>query len=342
MNDGQARDRVVAVTGASGGVGRAVARELAKRAGFVVLLARGEIGLAAAADEVRAAGANPMMLPVDVADPSQIEAAVGRIENELGPIDIWVNSAFTSIFAPFAEITPEEFKRVTEVTYLGAVYATMAVLRRMRERDAGTIVQVGSTLAYRGIPLQTAYCGAKHALQGFHESLRCELLHDHSNVKVTMVQLPAVNTPQFSWVLSRLPQRAQPVPPIYQPEVAARAVAYAAEHPNRREYWVGASTTATLIMNAVAPGLLDRYLARTGFQAQQSGQPKDPDQPANLWKPADGGDGHDFGAHGAFDQRAKPRSVQVFASQHHKALLGVGAAAVAGLSAAAGRKARAS
>jgi NAD(P)-dependent dehydrogenase (short-subunit alcohol dehydrogenase family) len=342
MNDGQERDHVVAVTGASGGVGRAVARELAKRARFVALLARGEIGLAAAADEVRAAGAIPMMLPVDVADPSQIEAAVERIENELGPIDLWVNSAFTSIFAPFAEIRPEEFKRVTEVTYLGAVYATMAVLRRMRERDAGTIVQVGSTLAYRGIPLQTAYCGAKHALQGFHESLRCELLHDHSNVKVTMVQLPAVNTPQFSWVLSRLPQRAQPVPPIYQPEVAARAVAYAAEHPNRREYWVGASTTATLIMNAVAPGLLDRYLARTGFKAQQTGQPKDPDQPANLWEPADGGDGHDFGAHGAFDQRAKPRSVQVFASQHHKALLGAGAAAVAGLSAAAGWKARAS
>jgi NAD(P)-dependent dehydrogenase (short-subunit alcohol dehydrogenase family) len=342
MNDGQERDHVVAVTGASGGVGRAVARELAKRARFVALLARGEIGLAAAADEVRAAGAIPMMLPVDVADPSQIEAAVERIENELGPIDLWVNSAFTSIFAPFAEIRPEEFKRVTEVTYLGAVYATMAVLRRMRERDAGTIVQVGSTLAYRGIPLQTAYCGAKHALQGFHESLRCELLHDHSNVKVTMVQLPAVNTPQFSWVLSRLPQRAQPVPPIYQPEVAARAVAYAAEHPNRREYWVGASTTATLIMNAVAPGLLDRYLAKTGFKAQQTGQPKDPDQPANLWEPADGGDGHDFGAHGAFDQRAKPRSVQVFASQHHKALLGAGAAAVAGLSAAAGWKARAS
>jgi NAD(P)-dependent dehydrogenase (short-subunit alcohol dehydrogenase family) len=342
MNDGEARDRVVAVTGASGGVGRAVVRELAKRAGSVALLARGEIGLAAAADEVRAAGAAPMMVPVDVADPSQIEAAVLRIENELGPIDIWVNSAFTSVFAPFAEIRPEEFKRVTEVTYLGAVYATMAVLRRMRERDAGTIVQVGSTLAYRGIPLQTAYCGAKHALQGFHESLRCELMHYHSNVKVTMVQLPAVNTPQFSWVLSRLPQRAQPVPPIYQPEVAARAIAYAAGHPNRREYWVGASTTATLIMNAIAPGLLDRYLARTGFQAQQTGQPKDPDQPANLWEPADGGNGHDFGAHGAFDQRSKPRSVQVFASQHHKALLGVGAAAVAGLSAAAGRKVRAS
>ena len=235
-----------------------------------------------------------MVVPVDVADPVQIEAAVARIENELGPIDVWVNSAFTSVFAPFAEISPEEFKRVTEVTYLGEVYATMAVLRRMRERDAGTIVQVGSTLAYRGIPLQSAYCGAKHALQGFHESLRCELLHDHSNVQVTMVQLPAVNTPQFSWVLSRLPERAQPVPPIYQPEVAARAVVYAADHPNRREYWVGASTAATLIVNAVVPGLLDRYLARTGFKAQQTGGPKDPDQPANLWEPADGDGGHDL------------------------------------------------
>jgi len=330
----------VGVTGASGGVGRAVAREFAKRGGSVALLARGEVGLAAAADEVRAAGANPLVVPVDVADHSEVEAAVARIEDELGPIDVWVNSAFTSVFAPFIEIDAEEYKRVTEVTYLGTVYATMAVLRRMRQRNAGTIVHVGSTLAYRGIPLQTAYCGAKHAVQGFHESLRCELLHDHSNVKVSMVQLPAVNTPQFSWVLSRLPDRAQPVPPIYQPEVAARAVVYAADHPSRREYWVGSSTTATLIMNAIAPGLLDRYLARTGFKAQQTGQPKDPDQPANLWEPADGRGGHDFGAHGAFDQRSKPRSIQVFASQHHRAVLGAGAAAAAGLAAAVGRKAR--
>jgi len=340
MSNGEVHGRVVAVTGASGGVGRAVVREFAKRGDSIAMLARGEVGLAAAAAEVTVAGATPMVVPVDVADPFQIEAAVARIENELGPIDIWVNSAFTSIFARFAEISPAEFKRVTEVTYLGAVYATMAVLRRMRERDAGTIVQVGSTLAYRGIPLQTAYCGAKHALQGFHESLRCELLHDQSHVQVTMVQLPAVNTPQFSWVLSRLPERAQPVPPIYQPEVAARAVLYAADHPNRREYWVGASTAATLIMNAVVPGLLDRYLARTGFKAQQTGRPKDADQPANLWEPADGTGGHDFGAHGAFDQRAKPRSAQVFASQHHKALLGAAAAAGAGLTAAVGRKAR--
>ena len=235
MSDGGVRRRVVAVTGASGGVGRAVAREFARRGDSVALLARGEVGLDAAAAEVRAAGATAMVVPVDVSESAQLESAVADIETELGPIDVWINSAFTSIFAPFAEISSEEFKRVTEVTYLGAVYATMAVLRRMRERNAGTIVQVGSTLAYRGIPLQTAYCGAKHALQGFHESLRTELLHAHSNVKVTMVQLPAVNTPQFSWVLSRLPERAQPVPPIYQPEIPAHAVAYAADHPNRRE-----------------------------------------------------------------------------------------------------------
>jgi NAD(P)-dependent dehydrogenase (short-subunit alcohol dehydrogenase family) len=340
VSNGEVHRRVVAVTGASGGVGRAVVREFAKRGDSIALLARGEVGLAGAAAEVTAAGATPMVVPVDVADHFQIEEAVARIENELGPIDIWVNSAFTSVFARFAEISPEEFKRVTEVTYLGSVYASMAVLRRMRERDAGTIVQVGSALAYRGVPLQTAYCGAKHALQGCLEALRCELLHEGSNVHVTMVQLPAVNTPQFSWVLSRLPEHAQPVPPIYQPEMAARAVAYAADHPHRREYWVGTSTAATLIANAVVPGLLDRYLARTGFTSQQTGQPKDPDQPANLWEPADGRDGHDFGAHGVFDQRAKPRSAQVFASQHHNALLGAAAAAGAGLLAAVGRKAR--
>jgi short-subunit dehydrogenase len=340
INGGRVGKRVVAVTGASGGVGRAVAREFAKQGDSIALLARGEVGLEAAAEEVRAAGATPMVMPVDVADASQIEEAVAHIEAELGPIDIWVNSAFTSIFAPFAEISPEEYKRVTEVTYLGTVYATMAVLRRMRARDAGTIVQVGSTLAYRGIPLQTAYCGAKHAVQGFHESLRTELLHDHSNVKITMVQLPAVNTPQFSWVLSRLPERAQPVPPIYQPEIPARAVVYAADHPDRREYWVGASTAATLIINAIAPGVLDRYLARTGFKSQQTGQPKDPDQPANLWEPADGRGSHDFGAHGAFDKTAKPRSIQLWASQHHKALIGVAAAAGAAILAATfGRRA---
>ena len=217
------------------------------------------------------------------------------------------------------------------MSYLGYVYGTMAALRRMKRRDRGAIVQVGSALAYRGIPLQTAYCGAKHAIQGFHEALRCELLHEKSNVHVTMVQMPAVNTPQFSWVLSRLPRHPQPVPPIYQPEVAARAVVHAADHPQRREYWVGSSTAATLVANAVAPGLLDRYLGRTGFDSQQTEQPRSADAPENLWKPADGDDGHDFGAHGAFDDIAHPRSTQLWASQHH----GVVGTVAAGLAAAA-------
>jgi hypothetical protein len=207
----------------------------------------------------------------------------------------------------------------------------------MKPRDSGTIVQVGSALAYRGIPLQTAYCGAKHAIQGFHEALRCELLHEKSNVHVTMVQMPAVNTPQFSWVLSRLPRHAQPVPPIYQPEIAARGVLYAADHPGRREYWVGASTAATLAANAVAPGLLDRYLARTGFDAQQTDRRQDPDAPVNLWEPADGPDGRDFGTHGIFDDRAKNTAPQLWASHHHGLLAGAAVAAVTGVAVLLGR-----
>jgi NAD(P)-dependent dehydrogenase (short-subunit alcohol dehydrogenase family) len=325
----QVAKQVVAVTGASGGIGRAVARAYAARGAKVALMARGEAGLAAAADDVRAAGGKPLEVPLDVADPEAVDAAVDRIENELGPIDVWVNVAFTSVFAPFDEIRPAEYKRVTEVSYLGYVYSTMAVLSRMKKRDAGTIVQVGSALAYRGIPLQTAYCGAKHAIQGFHEALRCELLHEGSGVSVTMVQMPAVNTPQFSWVLSRLPKHSQPVPPIYQPEVAARAVVFAGDHPRRREYWVGASTAGTLAANAIVPGVLDRYLAKTGFSSQQTAQPEDPAQPTNLWKPADGRQGHDYGAHGEFDNKAKPRSAQLWASQHHGVLAAAGAALAA-------------
>ncbi len=328
MNTGQ----VVVVTGASGGIGRAVARAYGARGARVALLARGEVGLAAAAEDVRTAGGTAITIPTDVADPEAVEAAAARAEEVLGPIDIWVNVAFTSVFSPLDKITPEEFRRVTEVSYLGYVYATMAALRRMKPRDHGAIVQVGSALAYRGIPLQSAYCGAKHAIQGFNESLRCELLHDKSGVSVTMVQMPAVNTPQFSWVLSRLPRHAQPVPPIYQPEVAARAVLYAADHPRRREYWVGGTTAGTLLANAVAPGLLDRYLARTGYDSQQTDQPKDPDQPVNLWEPADGADGRDFGAHGTFDSTSTSRSLQLWASQHHGAVaVGLAAALSAGV-----------
>jgi len=317
--------RVVVVTGASGGIGRATAEEFAARGDTVALLARGARGLDGARRDVEARGGTAATYVVDTADARALDKVADQIEDELGEIDVWVNVAFTSVFARFVDIEPEEFERVTQVTYLGFVNGTRSALRHMRQRDRGTIVQVGSTLAYRGIPLQSAYCGAKHATQGFHESLRTELLHEGSRVKVTMVQMPAVNTPQFTWVLSRLPRQAQPVPPIYQPELAARAVVYAADHPRRREYWVGETTAATLLVNAVAPGLLDRYLARTGFDSQQTSQPKPADQPANLWDPADGDDGRDYGAHGLFDDRAHGRSPQVWASQHHGALAAAGA-----------------
>ena len=253
------------------------------------------------------------------------------MERELGPIDTWVNVAFTSVFAPVTEISPEEYRRVTDVSYLGYVYGTKAALERMLPRDRGTIVQVGSALAYRGIPLQSAYCAAKHAIQGFHDSVRCELLHDKCNVHMTMVQMPAVNTPQFSWVLSRLPHHAQPVPPIYQPEVAAKAVVYAADHPGRREYWVGGSTVGTLVANTCVPGILDRYLARTGYQSQQTDQPRDPEQPANLWEPADGPQGRDFDTHGIFDDRSTSHSWQLRADLRRVPLAIAGVAAAGGL-----------
>ena len=273
----------VVITGASGGIGRATARLYGERGASVALIARGDSGLAGAADDVERAGGKALVLPADVADYAQLEDAARQAEEHFGPVDTWINVAFTSVFAPFAEITPEEYRRVTEVSYLGFVHGTMVALARMRPRDRGTIVQVGSALGYRSIPLQSAYCGAKHAVNGFTSSVRCELLHDHCGVRITVVQMPAVNTPQFSWVRSKLPRHPQPVAPIYQPEVAARGVLYAADHPGRREYWVGASTAATIVANKLAPALLDRYLARTGYRSQQTDQKVAADRPDNLF-----------------------------------------------------------
>jgi NAD(P)-dependent dehydrogenase (short-subunit alcohol dehydrogenase family) len=329
--------RVVVVTGASAGVGRASAELFARRGDRVALLARGQAGLNGAVTAVEAAGGLALAIPTDVADYGQVEKAAARVEEELGPIDVWVNAAMTSVLARFVDVEPDEFRRVTEVTYLGYVYGTRAALDRMRPRDRGAIVQVGSALAYRGIPLQSAYCGAKHAIQGFHDSLRTELLAEHSGVDVTMVQMPALNTPQFDWVRSRLPHKAQPVPPIYQPEVAARAVVFAADHPRRREYWVGATTVGTIAANAVVPALLDRYLARTGIKGQQTGESEDPDRPDSLVDPVDAE--RDFGAHGRFDQRAHTRSPQLWLSQHHGLVGAVSGLVVgAGIVAAASRR----
>jgi short-subunit dehydrogenase len=250
-----------------------------------------------------------------VADAAAVEAAAEQIEQELGPIDVWVNDAMVSVFSPAKELQPDEVARVTEVTYLGTVYGTLAALRRMLPRNRGAIVQVGSAFAYRGIPLQAAYCGAKHAIQGFTESVRCELLHDHSAVHVSMVQLPAMNTPQFDWVKSRLPRRPQPVPPIYEPEVAAEAIVWAAAH-RRREMSVGGSTAVTIWGNKFAAGLGDRYLARTGFDSQQTDEPADPLRPNNLWHPLAG----DHGAHGRFADRSWNSSQQMWINQHVAAL----------------------
>jgi len=328
-NDQASRKRipdVVAVTGASAGVGRATVRSFAKRGAHIGLIARGKDGLEAARTEVEFLGGKAIVLQADVAFPDQVEAAAARVEAEFGPIDIWVNNAMASVFSPVKETTAEEFKRVTEVTYLGVVYGTLAALKRMLPRDRGCIVQVGSALAYRGIPLQSAYCGAKHAIQGFTESLRCELLHDKSNVRITMVQLPAMNTPQFSWVKSRLPRKPQPVPPIYQPEVGAEAILFAAQH-DRREIYVGYPTVEAIIGDKIAPGFADRYLARNGFDAQQTTEPVEAGRSDNLWQPVPG----DHGAHGSFGDRASASSPQLWASMNRDwlAMAGAGLAGLA-------------
>lgn len=324
---GQHRE-VVVITGASAGVGRATVREFAKHGASIGLIARGREGLEAAQREVEAAGGRALVLPCDVADPRQVEAAAEEVEQKLGPIDIWVNNAMTSVFSPIKEMTAEEFKRVTEVTYLGYVYSSLSALKRMLPRDRGTIVHVGSALAYRSIPLQAAYCASKHAVLGFFASLRTELLHDHSNVQTTMVQMPALNTPQFGWVKSRLRRKAQPVPPIFQPEVAARAIYYAAHHPHKREYYAGWSTVKAIFGNKLVPSFADRYLASMGYESQQYDGAEDPNRPNNLYEPLPG----DHGAHGNFDDRAHPHSLELWAETHVKwlaAAAGIGVAAAA-------------
>ncbi|MFH8621179.1 SDR family oxidoreductase [Streptomyces vietnamensis] len=319
--------RTVVVTGASAGVGRAVARAFGEQGASVALLARGRLGLEAAAAEVEEAGGRALVVPVDMALATRVEEAAERVEKVLGPIDVWVNSAFTSVFARFPDVTADEYARVTTVTYLGCVNGTRTALRLMRPRDSGVVVQVGSALGEVSVPLQAAYCGAKHAINGFTAAVRMELRHERSDVAVTVVQLPALNTPQFSWALSRLPRRPRPVAPVYQPEVAARAVVYAARHPRRAEYRVGASTAGTVLAHRFAPALLDRYLARTGYDAQQTDERARAVTPHNLWEPLDGPQGRDHGTHGSFDQEAADRSPYTVAARH-RLLLSAAAGAV--------------
>lgn len=315
---------IVVVTGASAGVGRATAAEFARRGCDVAIIARNQQRLDTAAAELRQMGVRALPAAADVANYAALEAAASRIEKELGPIDIWVNNAMATIFAPVHKITPDEFRRATEVTYLGQVHGTMLALQRMRARNRGTIVNIGSALAYRAIPLQSAYCGAKYAVRGFTDALRSELLHDGINVHLTMVHLPAVNTPQFDWALNKMDRQPQPVPPIFQPEVPARAIVFAAFH-HRREVWVGMPTVQAILANRVAPGLLDRLLAKKGYTGQLTKEPKPPKAPANLFETVPGA----YGAHGRFDAQAKDSSWEFFTSRHREALFGM--LALAGL-----------
>jgi short-subunit dehydrogenase len=315
---GNGHGEVVVVTGASAGVGRAVAHAFARRGARLGLLARGHEGLEAARRECQCLGGEAVAVPTDVGDAEQVEAAAAAVEERLGPIDVWVNDAMATVFAPFLETTPEEYARATQVTYLGTVHSTMSALRRMVPRDRGTVVQVGSALAYRAIPLQAAYCGAKFAIRGMTDAVRTELLHQRSRVWITMVQLPAVNTPRFEWCRTRLPHHLQPVPPIYQPEVPAEAVYYAAHH-RRREIRCGGTAVAVILGTKVAPGLADRYLARTGVASQQvQGMPAPPGRPDNLFRPVP----ERAATHGMFDERAHRRSWQAWATTHRPLVAG--------------------
>jgi len=316
--------KIVVITGAGAGVGRATAAEFAGHRCDVALLSRDPDRLEAAAAEARRHGVRALPIPTDVADAAAVEAAAARVEDEFGPIDIWVNVAMATVFAPVHKLTPEEFQRGTAVTYLGQVHGTMAALKRMRARNRGSIVNVGSALAYRSVPLQSIYCGAKFAIRGFTDSLRSELYHDRINVTLTMVDLPAVNTPQFDWALNKMGVKAQPVPPIYQPEVAARAIYFGAVNP-RREIWLGWPTVKAILANRIAPGLIDRYLATAGYKGQLTEQKLAPGAPSNLFEPVKG----NYGAHGRFDERARSGSWEMLASRHRNAvwaLIALGAA----------------
>jgi NAD(P)-dependent dehydrogenase (short-subunit alcohol dehydrogenase family) len=323
--DGQPNGKVIVITGASAGVGRATACAFAQPGAKLGLIARGRAGLKGAREDVERAGAKAITIQADVSDAGAVEDAAEQVERAFGAIDVWVNDAMVSVFSPVKDMHPDEFLRVTEVTYLGCVYGTLAALKRMLPRNQGVIIQVGSALAYRGIPLQSAYCASKHAIQGFTEALRCELLHDGSGVRVSMVQMPALNTPQFDWVKSRLPDDPQPVPPIFQPEVAANAIVYASEH-YRREWCVGLPTTAAILGNNIAPGMLDEYLANTSYKAQQTDRPASPDRRNNLWAPVD--EDRDYGAHGDFDARARDSAWQWWLTTHRGWIAGAGAAVV--------------
>lgn len=304
MSERGKRDQVWVVTGASAGVGRAIARAAGAEGAKVGLIARGMDGLRAAADEIRAAGGDALVLPLDVADAGAVDYAADLVVRHWGRIDVWVNDAMVTVLSPVAETTPEEYARVMEVNYLGTVHGTLAALRHMKARDAGTILQIGSALAYRSIPLQSAYCASKAAARGFTDSLRSELKHDRSAVRICMLQLPAVNTPQFDVMRNRMGSQSQPVPPIFQPEVIARAALHAADHPSR-ERWIAGSTILAIVAQKIAPGIADRYLAWTGFESQQTGEPLPATHRDNLYTPLPG----DRGAHGRFDDRAKDRSV---------------------------------